>query len=212
MFVQVGEVELQRLNVRLPGEAALGIRPDPARQRDLRGAKLTLEQGTAIFKAHQCRARAKHIGLAAAPAAVSGLGCADQRLGVLPQPLQDGAHLLRVVPIQPCKRRVALHVRERRLPACPFALGFPLAALAAQPALLLAGKFLHHADAAHGHEIVREAVAVRSRHRQVVHAETQDRIGKLARRDRHFSCRGHGGVLRSELARLTPGEPDGFRE
>jgi len=47
----------------LPGEAALGIRSDPAHQRDLRGAKLTLKQGTAIFKAHERRARRKYRGM-----------------------------------------------------------------------------------------------------------------------------------------------------
>ena len=77
----------------------------------------------------------------------------------------------------------------------------------AQLALLPARDLLHHADATHGHEIARQAVTVFAGDRQVVDAELEHWVGKLARGDSHLARGERCGILRHELARALQRAP-----
>src|SRR6185436_15771587 len=80
-------------------------------------------------------------------------------------------------------------------------LGLLLEFLGAKLALLRAGELLHDADAAHRHEVLREAEGISAVDGQVFNASLQRWIGKLAGRDRHLARCKNRSILRSELPR-----------
>ena len=92
------------------------------------------------------------------------------------------------------------------------ALGLALDALGAELALRAAGEFLHEPDLAHRHEVARQAVGIRARHRQVIDAELERGVGQLPGCRRHLARGRDRGILRNELARALGSEPLRFGE
>ena len=74
-------------------------------------------------------------------------------------------------------------------------------ALAAQRTLLVTRDFLHHADAAHRHEVAPGAEAIGAFDGKVVDADLHDGVGKLSRGDGHLARRNDFRILGSQQLR-----------
>ena len=164
-------------------------------------ARCCCGRADAILDLGDGRARHEHLGLRAAAGAVSGFGSVDLQGRLVALPLQQRHHLFLVIAVEPGQCRVAPEVGEfervRRLR--DFAFAFE--ARGAGATFVRARHGLHHADRAHGHEIVREAVAIRAIDGKVFHRQAQHRVGQLARGDGHFAGRGGRRILGGQCVR-----------
>jgi len=154
----------------------------------------------AVFDQRHGRTRCQHIGLAATTAPIRRLGGFDLQAALVALRHQRIVNALFEVAVEPGDRGVALQPGQVHRPGRPRAVALAFEAAGAGPALSFTRPFLGDADGAHREVVARQAEAVGTVDRQCVEAETQHRIGLLARRHGRFTRAARGGVLSKQLA------------
>ena len=193
-------IEADRIDRRLARQRRIRVIPNPARQGDFRGAYFAPELACAIIEKHQCITRSQNIGQVASSRPIATLRSFDLELGLAALLRYHRLHRFCIITIQPRQRGIALDCGEAHILFGERLFRFALEALGARLALFGAGEFLHHADAAHGHEVACQAEPIGRIDRKIIDAERSDRIGQLPGGHGHFARSGDGGVLRRQRA------------
>src|SRR3569623_2051705 len=146
----------------------------PAREGELRHTHALRRLARAVFEFGEGTACRDEICLATAPTLISRSGridrqaCLDDLLGDEPH------HGLGIVAIKPGDRGIAIDLDQSRFSFGNCAFDIMFTASASQFAFFCTREFLTDTDAAHGHEIARETVAVPTIDGQGVDTELED--------------------------------------
>ena len=193
--IERGEIKPYTIVVGFDSQRHFRRFADPARQHDFGVAHTTLHFAGTVSKHRQCVARGKHLRLSATAGAICAVSGLDLQFRLLTVLGDHSHHRFGVITLQPRQRRIALYCGGglRFLSQCFFRR--EVQAFGAQLTLVGTGDHLHHADAAHGHEIPGQAVAIAPVKRQIIDCELDHRIGQLPSGNRAVAQRSDSVIV-----------------